>query len=292
MRDLLYGKLREETIEDIEMAKHNSDIARFARLHFHNHHEIFYIEQGIFKICAPKEIYAGEGACIAFFKRGVYHGTIRVDCEKIPFRSYEIKCNSDMFENIPDNMLRKDIFVNNDIVIVPLENVKKRIFSPKIEELWGLCDDGREQNLRIIYSYITVILNVMVYNAEHQNALCHVCKPDKELYICDVVRTIMQEVDRGKNINASSLADTFYVSISKLSKDFSRIVGLNIKSFIAQIQMERINKMLKKGMSNKTIIEKLGFSSESYFVRFYRKYMGITPGEYRTRFISSAADNT
>ena len=61
MRDLLYGKLREETIEDIEMAKHNSDIARFARLHFHNHHEIFYIEQGIFKICAPKEIYAGEG---------------------------------------------------------------------------------------------------------------------------------------------------------------------------------------------------------------------------------------
>ncbi len=291
MENFFYGRLTEENIENIEMAKHNSDFTRKARLHFHSHHEILYIEQGIFKIYAPKEIYAGEGACIIFFKRGVYHGTVRIDCERIPFKSYDIKCTSDTLENIPDNMLQKDIFVNNDIVIVPLENVKKRIFQPKIEELWGLCSDGREQNLRIIYSYITVILNVMVYNAEHQNALCHVCKPDKELYICDVVRTIIQEVDGGKSITASSLAETFYVSLSKLSKDFSRIVGLNIKSFITQRQIECINKMLKKGSSNKAIVGKFGFSCESYFVRFYRKYMGITPGEYRTRFISSAADN-
>ena len=189
-------------------------------------------------------------------------------------------------------MLQKDIFVNNDIVIVPLDNVGKRMFQPKIEELWRLCSDGREQNLRIIYSYLTVLLNGMVYNSEHQNALCHVCKPDKELYVCDVVRTIIQEVDGGRSITASSLAETFYVSLSKLSKDFSRIVGLNIKSFIAQRQIECINKMLKRGVSNKAIVGKFGFSCESYFVRFYRKYMGITPGEYRNRYISSAADST
>lgn len=289
-KEVLYGNLTSDNISDIIVTKQYHTVTKPPRLHFHTYNEILYIQQGSYKIYAPNKIYEGNSPCLLFFKRGIYHGSIRVDCEKNHFSCYVVKFTSDAFEDIPDMMLEKNTFKTSDVIVVPLNPQMNDRINSKIEELYELYGKKDSSLLRMMYSYLTLILNFVVNTAENNIALQFIYKSSKEFYIGDVIKSIMEITDRGECISATELAERFYVSPSKLSKDFLKVAGINIKEFITLRQVEMINRMLKKGMSNKEIVENCGFSCESYFIRFYRKHMGITPGNYRNTISSNMSE--
>lgn len=291
-KEVLYGKLTDERTNDIVVNKQYHTVTKPPTLHFHNHNELLYISQGKYKIYAPKRIYQGDTPCLIFFKRGVYHNSVRVDCEKTPFSCYVIKFTSEVFEEIPEMMLDKKVFADSDVIIVPLNPQTNQRLNTKFEELYELHNKKDAALLRMMYAYLTLILNQVVYAAGEQSAFQFVYKSSKDFYIGDVIKSIMEITGKGECISVSELAERFFVSNSKLSKDFLKISGLNIKTFITELQLEQINKMLKKGMTNKEIVERCGFSGESYFIRFYRKHIGVTPGNYRRIHNREAANDT
>lgn len=280
-KEVMYGKLTDDRMNDIVVNQQYHTVTKTPTLHFHLHNELLYISHGKYKIYAPKKIYQGDTPCLIFFKRGVYHNSVKVDCEHTPFCCSVIKFTSEIFEEIPDVMLEKGVFIDNDVIIVPLDSRDNERLYAKFEEIYEIYNQKDSTLLCMMRAYLTLILVHIVYAAKKQEALQFVYKASKEFYIGDVIQSIMEITGRGECVCVSALAERFFVSISKLSKDFQKVSGINIKTFITELQLQQINKMLKQGMSNKEIVEQCGFSGESYFIRFYRKHMGITPGSYR-----------
>ena len=70
-----------------------------------------------------------------------------------------------------------------------------------------------------------------------------------------------------------------------LSAKFSREAGMSLTDFILKQKTEEAKRLLRySDKSAAAISSYLGFSSQSYFSRVFRKYSGKTPAEYRDKY--------
>ena len=83
-----------------------------------------------------------------------------------------------------------------------------------------------------------------------------------------------------KKITVSLLADVCGVSSDYLSHIFKKEMGEKLSVYILRIKLETAKNMIANKATNREICEKLGFSSQPHFVTAFKKYCGMTPGEY------------
>lgn len=85
-------------------------------------------------------------------------------------------------------------------------------------------------------------------------------------------------------IRTSAIAETLFISRSKLSSKFKSETGENLSDFILREKTEEAKYLLR--YTDKTLVSigtYLGFSSQSHFARTFKKYAGLTPADYRER---------
>ncbi|MGN0620757.1 MAG: helix-turn-helix domain-containing protein [Porcipelethomonas sp.] len=103
-------------------------------------------------------------------------------------------------------------------------------------------------------------------------------------------RQIVKAVDYinthiNEKISVQNIADYLDLSVPYLSRLFKSETGLNISEYISVKKVESASAMLKySSQTTSEISYILNFSSQSYFTKVFRKYTGMTPGEYRRRF--------
>ena len=256
-------------------------------IHFHNGWELILITRGKYKFYAPNMIYDGSGPCIGMFRLGTYHGVHFTDCETVSANRYVINFTKELIEKIPSHMNDAQSFLDNDVVIIPLndENFKELSFMfERLDKLhWQQIKMQHQKKISAqIYGYMTVILNTISDIYLHEASIVSNKGNDGENnYVYAIIREMLYAVEHNESVSAATLAEKFFVSRSKLSEDFRSITGLSVKQMIDVLKLERIKNLLGNDISNREIIEKFDFSSESYFVQFFKKHTGLTPGDYR-----------
>jgi YesN/AraC family two-component response regulator len=88
-----------------------------------------------------------------------------------------------------------------------------------------------------------------------------------------------------ERIMIQEISDCLSLSVPYLSRLFKSEVGLNISEYITIKKVEAASGMLK--YSEHTLLEiscSLSFSSQSYFIKVFKKYTGMTPKEYQKRY--------
>lgn len=84
------------------------------------------------------------------------------------------------------------------------------------------------------------------------------------------------------------LAELTDHSPTYLSRMFKEVKGVGYNDFVVACRMERAAYLLRESKLKLTdIIEKVGYTSSSYFIRTFRRTFGMTPMEYR----NSSKDN-
>lgn len=85
-----------------------------------------------------------------------------------------------------------------------------------------------------------------------------------------------------KPVSTEKLAKELHFSRTWLSKKFHEETGYSLTDFILTKKTEEAQRLLRyTDKSLKDISVYLGFSSQSHFSRVFKKYAGMTPGEYR-----------
>lgn len=84
----------------------------------------------------------------------------------------------------------------------------------------------------------------------------------------------------GEPLEVSEVAQRFYISESKLAKDFRDVLGISFHQYVLQLRVKRAKDMLDGGVSGTEVARACGFASHSHFIRVFRTYIGVTPGEY------------
>lgn len=254
-------------------------------MHFHNGYEIMLITSGRYHIFAPQKLMEGEGACAVFVNRGIYHCTVRLDCETVPFCGYDLYFLQSVMEITPPALLNIAPLLENNLVVIPLDEQTLPYFEPKLREMREIYVATRETGKTppVLYGLLLAVVNRLAELCAADTAQKFRMGSDPDLYITDVSKRIIEAVDSGHDIGVAELAEQFYVSASKLSYDFNRLTGISLKRMICQLRLQRAKAMLERGMEVREVSEKCGFTSDSYFVQFFKKYTGMSPGKYRDR---------
>jgi len=82
----------------------------------------------------------------------------------------------------------------------------------------------------------------------------------------------------------NEVAERCYLSPSYFSQKFKESMGLGFGEYLAKLRLRRAEQLMANpDLKCREIAELLGFSSQSYFSRFFKKARGCTPEEYRER---------
>lgn len=106
------------------------------------------------------------------------------------------------------------------------------------------------------------------------------------------MREIMQYIvsNLDKEISLSSLADEMYVSTSTLSRIFKKSTGVYFADYVSRLRVQAaVPQLAFSDQSLTQIALGCGFTNSAGFSRTFRKYMGMTPTEYREQHRKEAA---
>ncbi|OPA78754.1 DNA-binding response regulator [Paenibacillus selenitireducens] len=100
------------------------------------------------------------------------------------------------------------------------------------------------------------------------------------------LQVIQQYIDQhlSDNITSIDIARYLYLNSSYFSRYFKRLTGINFTDYVHQYKMKIATNMLKSSsQSLESLAMGLGYSDRTYFSKVFKKYVGTTPSEYKTR---------
>lgn len=87
-------------------------------------------------------------------------------------------------------------------------------------------------------------------------------------------------------VSPEQIADELNVSYSWFRKSFKAVTGLAPGQYILQLKIERAIQLLADpGKSVKEVAYELNFESAFYFSALFKKKLGVSPEQYRARFL-------
>ncbi|WP_214627426.1 response regulator [Paenibacillus agaridevorans] len=100
------------------------------------------------------------------------------------------------------------------------------------------------------------------------------------------LQVIQQFIDRhlSENITSIDIARYLYLNPSYFSRYFKRLTGVNFTDYVHQYKMKIAAKMLKSSdQTLESLAIGLGYSERTYFSKVFKKYIGISPSEYKLK---------
>ena len=87
-----------------------------------------------------------------------------------------------------------------------------------------------------------------------------------------------------ENISLEDTAAHTKLSTSYLSHLFRQELHKNFVDYLTEVRMEQARVLINQGIDNVNVLaEKVGYQYASYFCRQFKKYTGMTVGEYKRR---------
>ena len=150
--------------------------------------------------------------------------------------------------------------LTNEQVLPDNQNVYKEMEHRKSIE---------EKKEYIIQVFTAIALFASEKNHGHQN------------HILDKINQYLEENYRNE-ISLDTVAEVVNLSTSYLSFIFKENSGLNFVDYVNQFRLKKAKELLENSSYNISQIAELsGYSSANSFSKVFKKYNGISPGQYR-----------
>ena len=88
----------------------------------------------------------------------------------------------------------------------------------------------------------------------------------------------------GRDISLDNIAEFVGVNKCYLSREFHKFTGYSFVEYLNRLRCKAAQKLLAEGKMNVCDIGvACGFQNKSYFAKTFRRYVGMSPGEYRAK---------
>lgn len=83
------------------------------------------------------------------------------------------------------------------------------------------------------------------------------------------------------DLTLNAVADSMYINSSYLSRLFKQEMGKTFSDYVLERKMTKARELLLDGRKVHDTAVMTGYKEDSYFIKVFRKYWGVTPGEIR-----------
>ena len=104
----------------------------------------------------------------------------------------------------------------------------------------------------------------------------------------DRMKAYIEENYADQNLNVSYLTEHFSLSSTHTGSQFRLYTGMSILNYIHQIRIRAAKAALDRSATLKEAAQEAGFSDVKTFIRIFKQYEGITPGQYKEQAVREA----
>lgn len=210
-----------------------------------------------------------------------------IECEKQAYKALAAPKNARNGE--PSNSLT---VILPEIIYADEEKSEAVKYIKKLINFHAASDYTRElrcTGLLIEFMGIMTKNSVKLASAE----LCERRSYSNELYANHAAMYVSKHI--GEKIYVEDISKELGISYGYLSKIFKDEMGMSLVDYINTIKIERIKELLlNRDVSFEDAGASVGINDVKYLSRIFKKYTGITSGEYRRQYsdreVSSAID--
>lgn len=87
-----------------------------------------------------------------------------------------------------------------------------------------------------------------------------------------------------KDISLDDLCRSINVSRNTVTNIFMKYMNEGFSSYLNRYRLKKAIILLRSDMNISEISSKIGYNSVGYFVKKFKSFYGITPGEYRKKY--------
>lgn len=218
----------------------------------HNYYYNLEIEQQLINTIKMGDFIRSRDLLNEIFDKSLYAGSVSLDMAKCL-----------MFDLV-------STFVKT---LEELEITSKGIFLEEfnpVEELFG-CKTIKEMKLKMI-SILSRVCNYIETRKKSHNS---VLKDQILLYIEDHYDD--------DSLSIAAMANLYNVNLSYLSKFFKEQTGEGLLDYVNRFRLEKAKGLLQDEDANiGEVARKVGFYNSNALIRVFKKYEGITPGQYKS----------
>ena len=107
--------------------------------------------------------------------------------------------------------------------------------------------------------------------------------PSRDSILDDILYYI--DSNYHNNIKLETIAPLFGYNSAYLGKLFTKAIGENFNSYVDSRRIEHSKKLLaQQNIKVYEVAERVGYKNVDYFHKKFKKYVGISPSEYRKQF--------
>ncbi|WP_391570864.1 response regulator [Cohnella sp.] len=174
-----------------------------------------------------------------------------------------------------DYNLQMEIFLHLSTIFISYMNARKitKTIGQTIE-LKYLANYAMFANWAAFEEYCSLLATSLFSNTETER------KDQKKEIIDKVDAFVIRSLN--KDISLDQLSSVFHLSPYYLSRLYHSEKGITLSERIKQLKTARSKELLLlEGMKIQDVAVELGFDSVSYFTKFFKKNVGVTPQEYK-----------
>ena len=155
-------------------------------------------------------------------------------------------------------------FVNNFVGVFSLQNEFDKAEYPEL-------NFNDQVNVRILFAFWQRFAE-LIFEAEEEEHTPMIVSRTKEFV----------EENLRSELTVTMIADAVGVTSGYLSRVFSASEGKTLIHYVSEKKIAKSKQLLEDEKNSiRMIATEIGFSSPSYFIRFFKKFTGVTPKQYR-----------
>ena len=130
-----------------------------------------------------------------------------------------------------------------------------------------------EKETRLLWMLTQLIMR----HADAPPAPHRIGREDKAIHrVCEYIQAYCNE-----NISIEQLAKVAHLSPFHFIRVFRNQMGLTPHAYLTQIRIRQAKGLLAKGWTISAAAFETGFVDQSHLTRYFKRLMGVTPGQYR-----------
>ncbi len=239
--------------------------------HFHDYYVIGFIENGQrYLSCKNREYTVAPGDLLLFNPRDNH------TCEQVDGKTLDYRCI-----NIQSEIMSKAVLEITGKNYLPY-------FTPSVVFHSELVPLLRELHLMIMEEEADFrkeetfyfLLEHLIEEYTGREAPTEKLEPSAETKaICEFL-----ERNHMKNITLDDLSSLTGLSKYHLLRTFTKQKGISPYSYMETIRIDRAKKLLEQGVMPIDAAIQTGFTDQSHFSNFFKKFIGLTPKQYMNIF--------
>lgn len=242
---------------------------KMLQAHFHEKHELYFLERGKTKYFIGNEVFLLEPGDMIFVPKGIFHKTDNQ--EQGDIERFIFSFDDDAVD--PGNKKYIEELKAHKLVCIPKEKVYKiQNILRQTEKEQEKKEHGYLDMRRLFLNQVLILMSR--YSAREEKKLS-----ETYMFVQNIAKFISENYNQ--NLSLEYLSQKYAVSPSYLSRLFRQITGVGLNKYINISRITAAEKLLLDSEMNITkIATECGFNDSNYFATVFKEVKGITPKKY------------